>query len=71
MNMAFLQEVAVNICYLDFLHAVGHRISIETLNGRDQTFTLEGTAHVGTLLLLTTGNHTPPQDLWDVCTHIR
>lgn len=52
-----------NICYLDFLHAVSHRVPIDTLDGRSQTFILEGSAHVTALLLLTAGQHTPPHDI--------
>lgn len=49
-------------CYLDFLHAVGQRVPKDTLDVWSQTFTLEGNSHISTLLLLTAGQHTPPQD---------
>lgn len=54
-----------NISHLNFAHAVGHRVPIDTLDVRSQTFTLKGCGHVDTLLPLTDGQHTPPQHTWD------
>lgn len=55
------------ICYLDFVHAVRHRLPVDTIDDWSQTFTFEARAHVATLLLLATGQHTPPQHIWDSC----
>lgn len=49
--------------YLDFFHAVGHRVPVDALNARSQAFFLEFRAHVGTFLLLAAGQHTPPKDI--------
>lgn len=49
--------------YLDFVHAVGHRVTVDALHFRRQAFILEFRAHVGAFLLLAAGQHAPPKDV--------
>lgn len=49
--------------YLDFVHAVGHRVPVVALNDGRQAFLFEFSAHVATFLLLAAGQHTPAKDV--------
>lgn len=60
-----LRRTAIELrIYLDFFHAVGHRVAVDALNGWSQAFPLEFRAHVTTFLLLAAGHHAPPEDIW-------
>ena len=61
--------VVENDSNLDSLHAVGVRVSLDTLDVWLQTFRCECPSHSHTLILLSAGQHTPSQAEWDLCSH--